>query len=164
MNAYDERKELAPRDIVTKAIFQEQKKGSIFIDFRHKKAAWIRKHFPMLSREIYKRTKRKLEKNLIEITPAAHYICGGIVTDMHGRTSIPGLYAIGETAKTGLHGANRLASNSLLEGAAYGLFAAENIERRKNGMNEVMHKIPTQKTLKRKELDLEGVWQLLDSY
>lgn len=131
MKKYDECEELAPRDVVTKAIFQEQKRGGVYLDFRHKEAKWIREHFPMLTREIQKRTGKKLWEDLIEITPAAHYLCGGIDVDMHGRTSIKGLYAIGETARTGLHGANRLASNSLLEGAAFGLFAAEDIEKQK---------------------------------
>ncbi len=112
MPKYDPRKELAPRDIVSRAIFQEEKKGPVFLELKIPSA----KHrFP----QIYGHLKKHgfdLTKEAIPITPAAHFSCGGIVTDLKGRTNIKHLFAFGEVAWTGLHGANRLASNSLLEG------------------------------------------------
>jgi len=117
MFEYDGRGELAPRDIVARAIDHEIKKSGsdcMYLDARPIGAESIRRQFPNIH-------ERLLELGLdmtsqpIPVVPAAHYICGGIQTDVAGRTSIPGLYAIGETACTGLHGANRLASNSLLE-------------------------------------------------
>ncbi len=120
MKNYDERGELAPRDKVSQAIIQEQKNGKVYLDIRHKKATWIHERFPTIHKAIRKKLKKDLAKDLIPITPAAHYMCGGIWVNSHGETSIPHLYAVGETSYTGLHGANRLASNSLLEAAVYG--------------------------------------------
>ena len=117
MQKYDERAELAPRDIVAKAIDSEMKRigcDSLFLDISHKSAAFILKHFPN-AHEVCLRYGFDLTKEAIPIVPAAHYLCGGIVTDLTGKTSMQGLFAIGETACTGLHGANRMASNSLLE-------------------------------------------------
>jgi len=110
--------ELLPRDIICTAIEKQMAKGhKVFLDFTHKQSSYTKKAFPY----VYKTLKKygfDLTKDLIPIAPAQHYLCGGIDVDLQGRTSIQGLYAYGETARTGLHGSNRLASNSLLEAIA----------------------------------------------
>lgn len=121
MERYDERKDLAPRDIVARAIDNEMKIAgteNVFLDCRHFSKEKFVEHFP----NIYEKCLSigiDITKNLIPVTPAAHYSCGGIKTDEHGRASIKNLYAAGECASTGLHGANRLASNSLLEAMVF---------------------------------------------
>lgn len=129
MQEHDERAELAPRDIVARAIDFEMKKRGIdcvYLDISHQPADFVLSHFPT----IYRRCMElgiDITKEAIPVVPAAHYSCGGIMTDHAGRTDLPGLYAIGETACTGLHGANRLASNSLLECLVFGQAVAEDI-------------------------------------
>jgi L-aspartate oxidase len=117
MPAHDPRAELAPRDIVARAIDHEMKKHGldcVFLDMTHKGEPFLREHFP----NIFARCLElgiDIARQPIPVVPAAHYTCGGIVVDLSARTDVPGLYALGEAASTGLHGANRLASNSLLE-------------------------------------------------
>jgi L-aspartate oxidase len=130
MPSHDERAELAPRDIVARAIdFEMKKRGLDYVDLdiSHKPPEFLKEHFPT----IYARCLElgiDITRQAIPIVPATHYTCGGIITDLHGRTDIHGLYAVGETAYTGLHGANRLASNSLLECVVLGRAAAMDIE------------------------------------
>ncbi|ABK49258.1 L-aspartate oxidase [Shewanella sp. ANA-3] len=137
MPDFDERAELAPRDIVARAIDYEMKRlgaDCVYLDISHKDSDFIIKHFPT----IYSRCLElgiDITKDAIPVVPAAHYTCGGVMTDLHGQTDLNGLYAIGEVAYTGLHGANRLASNSLLECLVFARAASQDIESQ-------MHKIP----------------------
>ncbi len=129
MQRHDERMELAPRDIVARAIDYEMKKrglDSVFLDISHRDSAFVCEHFPNIQAEC-RRFGFDLTTGPVPVVPAAHYTCGGVVTDHRGRTDIDNLYAIGECAFTGLHGANRLASNSLLECLVFAQAAALDI-------------------------------------
>jgi L-aspartate oxidase len=139
MQRFDERGELAPRDIVARAIDHEIKRlglDYVHLDISHRDEDFVRAHFP----NIYDRLLGlgiDITKEPIPVVPAQHYTCGGVVVDLHGRTDAPGLYAAGEVTQSGLHGANRLASNSLLECLVFGEAAATHIRDKFNELPDV---------------------------
>jgi len=145
MQRHDPRGELAPRDIVARAIDYEMKKGGydcVYLDISHRPREFILEHFPTIH-------QRCLEFGMdicegpIPVVPAAHYTCGGIITDLDGRTDLDGLYAVGECSCTGLHGANRLASNSLLECLVFSQATAAHISTHHRGGHGVSATLPS---------------------
>lgn len=129
MEKYHPDRELAPRDVVARAILSEMimhKDDYVYLDITHKDPAWIEKRFPTIHSYCLEH-RVDITKEPIPVVPAAHYTCGGVKTDLQGKTNLKNLYAVGEVACNGLHGANRLASTSLLEGVTFGYIAAESI-------------------------------------
>ncbi len=129
MERYHPQRELAPRDVVSRSIDEEMirtKHDCAYLDISFKDAKWIQERFPTIYEHCLAK-KIDITKEPIPVVPAAHYTCGGVKTDLEGRTNLDRLYAVGEVACTGLHGANRLASTSLAEGVVWGYIAAESI-------------------------------------
>jgi L-aspartate oxidase len=135
MVRYDEMGELAPRDVISRAIFNELKKGVVYLDIRHKDENFVLDRFPMIHQECLK-YGIDITRDLIPVSPAAHYICGGIKTNEYGETTIANLLAFGECACTEVHGANRLASNSLLESVVFTSLGAKKAKKYLNNKIE----------------------------
>lgn len=130
MSRHHDMTDLAPRDVVARAIDYEMKRSGseyVLLDITHKSPSFIKERFPSIYAECL-RWGYDLTTEPIPVVPAAHYMCGGVTSDLHGRSSLPGLWVVGETAFTGMHGANRLASNSLLEGLVFARRAARKLE------------------------------------
>eukprot|EP00624_Nannochloropsis_granulata_P005039 evm.model.NODE_3569_length_13483_cov_25.259363.3 len=127
---YHPQGELAPRDVVSRMIVSEMARtgaSHMLLDISHREEGWLRKRFPSIDAHCRARGL-DMTRQALPVVPAAHYFCGGVVTDLEGQTSLPGLFAAGEVACTGLHGANRLASTSLLEGLVWGWAIAERLK------------------------------------
>ncbi len=141
MGRYHADLELAPRDVVARAIVAEMiltKQDCVYLDITHKGADWVQERFPTIFKHCLE-NGIDITKEKIPVVPAAHYTCGGVKTDLVGQTNLKGLYAVGEVACTGLHGANRLASTSLLEGLTFGHLAAEDIAQKIKNFDEVKY-------------------------
>jgi L-aspartate oxidase len=144
MSAYHPMADLAPRDIVARAIDTEMKKSGaahVWLDITHRNEAFLRGRFPQIF-QTCKKLGYNLARDLIPVVPAAHYTCGGVATNLSAETSLPGLYACGEVACTGLHGANRLASNSLLEAVVMAHRGAESVDRYLRSARRLEGEIP----------------------
>jgi L-aspartate oxidase len=144
MPDYDDRAELAPRDIVSRSIVTQMEKTQhpcVYLDLSHLDAAFVRKRFPGIAAACLK-FGIDITRDRIPVRPGAHYMIGGVTVDLEGRTTIPGLWAAGEVSSSGLHGANRLASNSLLEGLVYGARAGEGASRVAMAMNDDFRALP----------------------
>ena len=141
MLEYDNMGELAPRDIISRTIFNELKNGLVYLDIRHKGKNFILDRFPMIHQECLKYDV-DITEDLIPVSPAAHYICGGIKTNEYGETTVANLLAFGECTCTGVHGANRLASNSLLESVVFSSLGAQ---KAKNYLKNELEAPPQQK-------------------
>ena len=151
---FDPQGELAPRDVVARGVYEKllenTEQHNVYLDISHRDSTWLQQRFPSIHK--YLLTKNlDLTKDALPITPAAHYTCGGITTDLNGCTSLPGLYSAGEAARTGVHGGNRLASTSLLEGIVYGASVADYIGQHRSHLleqsNTLLHTPSTQTEL-----------------
>jgi L-aspartate oxidase len=145
-------KDLAPRDKVSQEMVQEQKTGPVYLDITHQTEDFLEKRFPTIFGKCLE-NGYNMAHDLIPVSPAAHYQCGGIKVNLYGETSITGLYAFGECACTGVHGSNRMASNSLLECISFTSIAVENMK---------ANKVPKNKYSNRpvEVLKIPGVWKL----
>lgn len=144
MHDYDSRGELAPRDVVSQAIESQMEKtrhASVYLDLTHLNADFVRRRFPGIAAMCAK-FGLDITRDRIPVRPGAHYMIGGVTVDLEGRTSVPGLWACGEVTSTGLHGANRLASNSLLEGLVYGAHAGRGASEAAATMPQHFHALP----------------------
>ncbi len=144
MHDYDPRGELAPRDIVAQSIVNQMEKTRhpcVYLDLSHLDPKFVRERFPGISAACAK-FGIDITTDKIPVRPGAHYMIGGVTVDERGRTTLPGLWAAGEVTSSGLHGANRLASNSLLEGLVYGAHAGENASREAAQTNDSFHALP----------------------
>ena len=144
MNGVHPLAELAPRDVVARAVYQEDLKDGAFLDMRHLHAKEIKLRFPQIYQKL-RTFNLDLTKDLIPIAPAAHYLCGGLKTNLSGETGVRNLYAFGEVAWTGVHGANRLASNSLLEALVFSGQVQKKIAHRSAPTSFPKFQIPTYK-------------------
>jgi len=144
MLEYDPRGELAPRDVVSRAIVSQMERTrhpNVYLDLTHLDADWVRGRFPGIA-AICKKFDLDITRDRIPVRPGAHYMMGGVTVDAEGRTTLPGLWAAGEVTSSGLHGANRLASNSLLEALVYGASAGRGASRRAAGKDDTFRALP----------------------
>ena len=168
MPDYDERGELAPRDVVSRSIVRQMEKThspNVFLDLTHKPADWIYARFPGIAAAC-QRFGIDIAKDRIPVRPGAHYIMGGVAVDTEGRSSLPGLWAVGEVSRTGLHGANRLASNSLLESVVFGESAGRLASEDAKNMPEDYRVIPMENqpvTLADSSIDVPDIRNALKS-
>jgi len=164
MHQYDSRLELAPRDIVSRSIITEMNKqgdACVWLDTTHLSSEAINQHFPAIRSQCKALLNIDITKEMIPVVPVQHYSCGGVRVDAFGETNVSGLFAIGEVASTGLHGANRLASNSLLEGIAFAKFATEKLLDKKP---EVLSEAPVHFNLECFDIDRTQVQNLLSQH
>lgn len=149
--------ELKPRDEVARAIYKKNKNHEkVFLDLRHLGLEKINETMPQERKLIYDFMKLKMEEDLIPVNPSAHYTMGGVLTDINTQTSIKNLYACGECAQSGIHGANRLGGNSLLEIVTYGLISGENAAKKAQTIQNIAK--PTNEHLKRVEKEIENIF------
>lgn len=144
MPEYDSRAELAPRDVVSRAIVTQMERTrhpNVYLDLTHLDADWVRARFPGIT-AICEKFDLDITRDRIPVRPGAHYMMGGVTVDAEGRTTLPGLWASGEVTSTGLHGANRLASNSLLEALVYGACTGEGASRQAEGKDDTFRALP----------------------
>jgi L-aspartate oxidase len=158
MGDYDERGELAPRDVVSQAIVSQMEKSrhtNVYLDMSHLDPQFVTNRFPGIAATCSE-FGIDITKDRIPVRPGAHYMIGGVTVDLEGRTTLPGLWAAGEVTSSGLHGANRLASNSLLEGLVYGAHAGQGASRAAAKMNDSFRALPLE------NLSVEGPSEALD--
>lgn len=164
MHQYDPRLDLAPRDIVSRAIITEMKKNGeafVWLDATHLSSELIDQHFPAIRSQCKALLNIDITTSMIPVVPVQHYSCGGVKVDAFGETNVSGLFAVGEVASTGLHGANRLASNSLLEGIAFAKFATEKLLDKNP---EVQSAVPVHFNLECFDIDRTQVQNLLSQH